>query len=51
VADTDRALERAVTHGGQAGPAEDFSNGRLVTITDPFGTELSVITRPPGAPS
>ena len=51
VADTDWTLEQAVAHGGQAGPAEDFIYGRLATITDPFGTEFSVITRPPGAPS
>ena len=44
-------LEQAAAHGGRAGPAEDFIYGRLATITDPFGTGLSVITRPPGAPS
>ena len=36
----------AAAHGGQAGAAEDFIYGRLATITDPFGTEFSVITRP-----
>jgi predicted enzyme related to lactoylglutathione lyase len=51
VADTDWTLEQTVAHGGQAGPAEDFIYGRLATITDPFGTEFSVIARPPGAPS
>ena len=51
VADTDRVLELAAAHGGRAGPAEDFIYGRLATITNPFGTEFSIITRPPGAPS
>ncbi|HSU36024.1 MAG TPA: hypothetical protein VLJ88_10220 [Propionibacteriaceae bacterium] len=51
VAGPDWTLEPAVAHGGQAGPAEDFVYGRLATITDPFGTEFSIITRPPEAPS
>ncbi|MCS7478079.1 VOC family protein [Umezawaea endophytica] len=45
VADTDAALARAVASGGVAGEASDMVYGRIATITDPFGTEFSVITR------
>ena len=33
-------------HGGHAGEPEDFVYGRMATVTDPFGVEFSVITRP-----
>jgi predicted enzyme related to lactoylglutathione lyase len=46
VADTDAVLERATATGGTSGPPEDFVYGRMATITDPFGTEFSVIARP-----
>ncbi|HYN17646.1 MAG TPA: VOC family protein [Actinomycetes bacterium] len=46
VADTDAVLERATAAGGTAGTPEDFVYGRMATVTDPFGTELSVIARP-----
>jgi predicted enzyme related to lactoylglutathione lyase len=46
VADTDAVLARAAEGGGSPGPAEDFVYGRMATITDPFGAEFSVITRP-----
>ncbi|HWO61547.1 MAG TPA: VOC family protein [Umezawaea sp.] len=45
VADTDAAVARAVAGGGQAGEASDMVYGRIATITDPFRTEFSVITR------
>jgi uncharacterized protein len=47
VADTDAVVERAVAGGGRATTPDDFIYGRLASITDPFGTELSVIARPP----
>ena len=46
VADTDAAVERAAKAGGKPGTPEDFVYGRLATITDPFGTEFSVGSRP-----
>jgi hypothetical protein len=46
VADTDAVVARAAEAGGTPGPAEDFVYGRLATITDPFGSEFSVIARP-----
>jgi predicted enzyme related to lactoylglutathione lyase len=46
VSDTDAVVERAVAAGGTSGPPEDFIYGRMATITDPFGTEFSVIARP-----
>jgi predicted enzyme related to lactoylglutathione lyase len=46
VAGTDEVVRRAVEHGGTSPGAEDFVYGRMATITDPFGAELSVITRP-----
>jgi len=36
--------------GGSATDPEDFVYGRMATITDPFGTEFSVIARPAGRP-
>jgi predicted enzyme related to lactoylglutathione lyase len=49
VADTDAVVATATAAGGTAGPAEDFVYGRMATITDPFGTEFTVIARPPAS--
>jgi uncharacterized protein len=46
VADTDAVTARAAAAGGTPGAPEDIPYGRLATITDPFGTEFSVIARP-----
>jgi uncharacterized protein len=46
VADTDEAVRRAVDAGGSSDGAKEFLYGRLATITDPFGAEFSIITRP-----
>jgi predicted enzyme related to lactoylglutathione lyase len=46
VAGTDEAVRRALDHGGSSDGAQDFLYGRLATITDPFGAQFSVITRP-----
>ncbi len=46
VADTDAVVARAAEAGGSPGPAEDFVYGRMATVTDPFGAEFSVISRP-----
>jgi uncharacterized protein len=46
VADTDAAVDRAVAHGGSSAGGEDFLYGRLAAITDPFGAQFSIITRP-----
>ncbi len=46
VADTDAAVRRAIAAGGTAGAPEDTPYGRIATVTDPFGAEFSVITRP-----
>ena len=46
VAGTDEAVQRALDHGGTSDGATDFLYGRLATITDPFGAEFSIITRP-----
>jgi uncharacterized protein len=48
VADTDAVVERATAAGGRSDAPNDFVYGRMATITDPFGAEFSVITRPPG---
>jgi uncharacterized protein len=48
VSDTDAVIERATAGGGTAGAPEDFVYGRMAQITDPFGAEFTVITRPPG---
>ncbi|MEU3463623.1 VOC family protein [Streptomyces sp. NPDC006733] len=42
---TDAAVERATAAGGTASAPEDMAYGRIATVTDPFGTEFSVITR------
>jgi uncharacterized protein len=49
VADTDAVVAAAIAAGGRAGTPEDFVYGRMATVTDPFGTEFSVIARPAGA--
>jgi uncharacterized protein len=46
VAGTDEAVQRALDNGGSSDGATDFVYGRLATITDPFGAEFSIITRP-----
>ncbi len=46
VADTDRVLATARSHGGTTGEPEDFVYGRMGQVTDPFGAEFTVITRP-----
>jgi uncharacterized protein len=46
VAGTDEAVRRALDAGGSSDGAQDFLYGRLATITDPFGAEFSIITRP-----
>ncbi len=48
VAGTDEAVRRAIDAGGSSDGAKDFLYGRLATITDPFGAEFSIITRPEG---
>jgi predicted enzyme related to lactoylglutathione lyase len=48
VAGTDEAVQRALDAGGRSDGAQDFLYGRLATITDPFGAEFTVITRPEG---
>ena len=45
-AGTDEVVRRAVAAGGTSAGAEDMLYGRIATITDPFGAEFSVITRP-----
>jgi uncharacterized protein len=45
-AGTDEAVQRALDAGGRSDGAKDFLYGRLATITDPFGAEFSIITRP-----
>ena len=46
VAGTDEAVRRALDAGGSSDGAQEFLYGRLATITDPFGAEFSIITRP-----
>jgi uncharacterized protein len=46
VADTDTTVARAAEAGGGAGAPEDFVYGRIATVTDPFGAEFSVGSRP-----
>jgi len=48
VADTDETVSRAAAAGGKASDPDDMLYGRIATVTDPFGTEFSVIARPPG---
>ncbi len=51
VVDTDAVVARAAAAGGTSGAPEDFRYGRMATITDPFGTEFSVVARPAGSRS
>jgi predicted enzyme related to lactoylglutathione lyase len=46
VASTDEAVRRARDHGGRSDGATDFLYGRIATITDPFGAEFTVGSRP-----
>lgn len=46
VADTDATVGRARAAGGTSAAPEDTPYGRSATLTDPFGTEFSVIARP-----
>ena len=47
VAGTDEVVRRAIEAGGACpGGTQDFVYGRMATITDPFGAEFTVITRP-----
>ena len=48
VADTDEVVRRARDAGGKAEEPSDMLYGRIASVTDPFGTEFSVITRPGG---
>jgi uncharacterized protein len=45
-AGTDDVVRRSLDRGGSSAGAEDFYYGRMATVTDPFGAEFSVITRP-----
>lgn len=46
VTDTDAVANAATAGGGIAATPEDTPYGRMTTITDPFGAEFTVITRP-----
>jgi predicted enzyme related to lactoylglutathione lyase len=46
VADTDATVARARAAGGTSAAPEETPYGRSATLTDPFGTEFSVIARP-----
>ena len=48
VADTDEAVRRADDAGGKGAAPTDMLYGRIASVTDPFGTEFSVITRSAG---
>ena len=48
VADTDEAVRRAGEAGGKSEEASDMLYGRIASMSDPFGTEFSVITRATG---
>ena len=46
-AGTEEVVRRAIEAGGSCpGGTEEFVYGRMATITDPFGAEFTVITRP-----
>jgi uncharacterized protein len=47
VEDTDAVVSAANDAGGSADAPQDMLYGRYAVVTDPFGTELSVIARPP----
>jgi len=46
VAGTDETVRRARAAGGSSEGPTDFRYGRIATITDPFGAQFTVITRP-----
>jgi predicted enzyme related to lactoylglutathione lyase len=46
VADTDATVARVRGAGGTSSAPEETPYGRSATVTDPFGTEFSVIARP-----
>jgi predicted enzyme related to lactoylglutathione lyase len=46
VADTDAVVAAARASGGASGDIQDMRYGRIATLTDPFGVEFAVITRP-----
>jgi predicted enzyme related to lactoylglutathione lyase len=48
VADTDEAVRRARDAGGKSDDPFDMLYGRIASMSDPFGTEFSVITRASG---
>jgi len=47
VADADAAVKAATAAGGTATEPENTLYGRMSTITDPFGAEFTIISRPP----
>jgi uncharacterized protein len=46
VADADETVRRASDAGARTTTPEDSPYGRIATVTDPFGTEFTVINRP-----
>lgn len=46
VADADEAVRRVNDAGGKGAEPNDMIYGRIAAVTDPFGTEFSVIARP-----
>lgn len=46
VANTDAVAAKAIEAGGRATEPEDFVYGRTAEITDPFGTEFTIGSRP-----
>jgi predicted enzyme related to lactoylglutathione lyase len=51
VADTDATVATARAHGGTATDPQDFVYGRTAAITDPFGTQFEVGSRPAAPPA
>jgi uncharacterized protein len=50
VADTDAVVAKAVAAGGTAGAPSDMVYGRIAEITDPFGAQFTIGSRPTGQP-
>ena len=48
VADADDAVRRANDAGGKGADPTDMLYGRIAAVTDPFGTEFSMLARPAG---
>jgi uncharacterized protein len=48
VADVDAVAARAIAAGGSAGEPSDIVYGRMAEITDPFGTQFTIGSRPSG---